>query len=40
MDEYFETFGGIRDYLSASLTRLVVPATPRPSWAAAATSLT
>ena len=37
MDEYFETFGGIRDYLPGSSTRPAGPASPRPSWAVAAT---
>ena len=37
MDEYFETFGGIRDYLGASSTRPGAAATPRRSWVAAAT---
>ena len=38
MDEYFEQFGGVRDYLQRGRRRRPArTATPRPSWAAAAT---
>ena len=38
MHDYFERFGGVRDYLRrASSTRPGRPATPRPPWAAAGT---
>ena len=38
MDEYFETFGGIRDYLGGRRRGGPArPASPRPSWAGAAT---
>ena len=38
MDEYFETFGGVRDYLGRRRRRGPAhAASPRRSWAAAAT---